>query len=271
MYGNQFYNETTRRYVAVFGTLFNDISIQRNNATGSVSKTLKVPINYAPMQKVLARIDQDLELDAPAMTLPRMSFEITGMNYAPDRKLPRMNKLRKTDAETNSSQAIAYNPAPYDISFDLNIMTKLNEDGTKILEQIIPFFTPDVTHSVKILDDMDLYLDIPIILNSVSFEDVYEGDFESRRSLIWTLSFTMKAYYFGPVSTKKVIKFSTANAFPADNSLVATEGESVTVQPGLKSDGTPANTVENSIPVDDISSDDDWAAIATIEDIPDEQ
>lgn len=269
MYGNQFYNETTRRYVAVFGTLFNDISIHRKAASGDLLKTLKVPINYAPMQKVLARIDQDLNLDAPAMTLPRMSFEITGMNYAPERKLPKLNKIRKTNADVDQGQDTIFNPAPYDIEFQLNIMTKLNEDGTKILEQILPYFTPDVTHSVKIIDALDLYLDIPLVLNSVSFEDVYEGDFETRRSLIWTLTFTMKAFYFGPTSNKKVIKFAQANAFPEINEQLAEIGESVNVQPGLTAEGTPATRIEDSIPVADINSDDDWAGIASIEDIPD--
>ena len=270
MYGNKFYNETTRRYVAVFGTLFNDISIDRKDGTGKLLSSLKVPINYAPMQKVLARVEGDLNLDAPAISLPRMSFEITGMNYAPERKLPKMNKIRSTSSGDDAGQSLVYNPVPYDISFDLNIMTKLNEDGTKILEQIIPYFSPDVTHSVKLIDDLDLYLDIPVVLNTVAFEDIYEGDFETRRSLIWTLSFTMKAFYFGPVTKKKVIRFAQATAFPDTDIVNTTVGEAVKVQPGLTPEGEPATRIEDSIPVADIDADDNWGAIATIEDVPDE-
>jgi hypothetical protein len=212
MYGNHFYNETTRRYVAVFGTMFNDIEITRKTGT-TTTQQMKVPINYAPMQKILARIDQNLQNNAPAITLPRMSFEMTGMSYAPDRKLTRVTKMVRASASDGSMTSM-FAPAPYDIEFQLNIMTKYNEDGTKIIEQILPFFTPDCTVSVKLIDELGTYFDIPIVLNSVSQEDTYEGDFESRRALIWTLNFTMKGYFFGPVSTQKQITFVDADVYP---------------------------------------------------------
>ena len=212
MYGNHFYNETTRRYVAVFGTMFNDIVISRKTGNTTVQQ-MKVPINYAPMQKILARLDQDLQLNAPAITLPRMSFEMTGMTYNPDRKLTSVTKLVKASGADGTMTSM-FAPAPYDIEFQLNIMTKYNEDGTKIVEQILPYFKPDCTVSVKLIDDLGTYFDIPIVLNSVSQEDTYEGDFESRRALIWTLNFTMKGYFFGPVSTKKQITFVDADIYP---------------------------------------------------------
>lgn len=212
MYGNHFYNETTRRYVAVFGTMFNDIVISRKTGTTQVQQ-MKVPINYAPMQKILARLDQDLQLNAPAITLPRMSFEMTGMTYNPDRKLTSVTKLVKASAADGQMHTM-FAPAPYDLEFQLNVMTKYNEDGTKIIEQILPYFKPDCTVSVKLIDELGTYFDIPIILNSVSQEDTYEGDFQTRRALIWTLNFTMKAYFFGPVATKKQISFVDADIYP---------------------------------------------------------
>lgn len=235
MYGNHFYNETTRRYVAVFGTMFNDIEISRKTGN-TVTQTMKVPINYAPMQKILARLDQDLQLNAPAITLPRMSFEMTGMTYAPDRKLTSITKLVKASAADGSMTSM-FAPAPYDIEFQLNIMTKYNEDGTKIIEQILPYFKPDCTVSVKLIDALGTYFDIPIILNSVSQEDTYEGDFESRRALIWTLNFTMKGYFFGPVSTKKQITFVDADIYPTTTVQSGADrnqaGSQITVAPAI--------------------------------------
>jgi hypothetical protein len=185
MYGNHFYNESTRRYVAVFGTLFNDIIIERKNAnnTTSVSK-IKVPINYAPMQKILARLDQDPNLNAPAMTLPRMSFEITGMTYSAERKLTSLTKQQKAIDTDDKSATTLFTPAPYDIEFQLNIMTKYNEDASKILEQILPFFKPDITVGVKMIDTLATFVDIPIVLTGVSMEDTYEADFDTRRALV---------------------------------------------------------------------------------------
>ena len=160
MYGNHFYNESTRRYVAVFGTMFNDIQIGRSNNAGAEVQRMTVPINYAPMQKILAKLEQDPNLDAPAMTLPRMSFEITGMAYNAERKLTSMTRQVNGSATSDGSVTSLFTPAPYDIEFQLNIMTKYNEDGMKILEQILPYFKPDCTVSVKIIDELNTYVDV---------------------------------------------------------------------------------------------------------------
>jgi len=261
MYGNHFYNESTRRYVAVFGTMFNDIQIGRSNNAGAETQRMTVPINYAPMQKLLARLEQDPDLDSTAITLPRMSFEITGMAYNGDRKLTSLTK--QTRASATGSKSTLYTPSPYDIEFQLNIMTKYNEDGTKILEQILPYFKPDVTVSVKMIDSMDLYVDLPIVLNSVSTEDSYEGDFTTRRALIWTLNFTMKAYYFGPTIQKKVIKFIDVN-FKPDMDTTTPTSSSVTIQPGLTTEGVGTQVLAESIAYSDISVDDDWKYIVQV-------
>lgn len=264
MFGNKFYNETTRRYVAVFGTLFNDISIDRTNNDGTFTQSMKVPIHYAPMQKILARLEQDPNLNAPAMTLPRMSFEILGMTYDSTRNLPR-NNIYRTGSAIASSLQTQYTPAPYDLEFQLNIMTKYNEDGTKILEQILPFFKPDFTVSVKILDELELYVDIPVVLNSVSTEDVYEGSFEERRALIWTLSFTMKAFYFGPTKNKKVIKFSEAKVTTNDD--ITFPDINVAVQPGRTANNEPTTSLADSVHYSEIDVNDNWGFIVTVEDI----
>ena len=259
MFGQRFYNETTRRYVATFGTLFNDIQITRKDNQGQVIQTMLVPINYAPMEKILARLEQDPNLSAPAISLPRMSFEITGMEYSPERKLTSLTRHTQANSSDDSQLNKLYTPAPYNIQFQLNIMTKYNEDGTKILEQIIPFFKPDVTVSVRLIDEYNLFLDIPIVLNSVSKEDAYEADFTTRRSLIWTLDFTMKAYFFGPVSNQKVIKFVEVDAH---DKLTDTVYDSrTTVQPGLTAGGEGTTDPAQTVPYADISIDDDWKFI----------
>jgi hypothetical protein len=261
MYGNHFYNESTRRYVAVFGTLFNDIIIERKNAnnTTSVSK-IKVPINYAPMQKILARLDQDPNLNAPAMTLPRMSFEITGMTYSAERKLTSLTKQQKAIDTDDKSATTLFTPSPYDIEFQLNIMTKYNEDASKILEQILPFFKPDITVGVKMIDTLATFVDIPVVLNSVSMEDSYEADFQTRRALIYTLNFTMKAYFFGPTSTKKLIKFIDIDMYPSFNE--ADGGEQIHITPGVEV--TAGNFVATTIyKILDLgtASDSDWQGV----------
>jgi hypothetical protein len=141
-------------------------------------------------------------------------------------------------------------------------MTKYTEDGTKILEQILPYFKPDITVSVKMIDAMDFYVDIPVVLQSVTTEDTYEGDFQSRRVLTWTLNFQMKAFYFGPVSNKKMIKFVDNNIYTSTTATVAEE--QVNVQPGLTSGGQPTTQIANSVAYSDINIDDNWAEIVQI-------
>lgn len=264
MFGSTFYNETTRRYVAVFGTLFNDITISRKDNSGTTIQTMKVPVNYGPMQKFLARLEQDPSLTAPAMTLPRITFEITGMSYDGDRVLTGLTRNRAPKATDNNSYNTQFTPTPYNIEFQLNIMTKYTEDGSKILEQILPYFKPEFTPTVKLVDDLDMYFDIPVVLTSVSTEDTYDGSFEDRRALIWTLSFTMKAYYFGPVLQKKVIKFVNVQTY--DGLTANTSLESIHVQPGLTANGTPTTNINNTVSYNDINFIDNWDYIVQIVD-----
>jgi hypothetical protein len=185
-----------------------------------------------------------------------------GMNYNPARKVGSLIRQTKSISTDDSNVLNLYSPAPYDIDFQLNIMTKYTEDGTKILEQILPFFKPDVTVSVKMIDSMDFYVDIPVVLQSVTTEDSYEGDFESRRVLMWTLNFQMKAFYFGPTTNKRIIKFVDNNIYTNTTATVAEE--QVNVQPGLTSGGQPTTKIANSVAYSDINIDDNWAEIVQI-------
>lgn len=261
MFGARFYHETTRRYVAMFGTLFNDILIRRYDNDGVLTQSIKVPLAYGPSQKFLSRLQEDPGLNAPAITLPRMSFEILGMFYDGDRKLTTLMRNSIPSQSTASSYASAYTPTPYNLEFQLNIMTKYTEDGTKIIEQILPYFKPDFTPSVRILDELEYYLDVPVILNSVTQEDIYEGTYDERRALIWTLNFTVKAWYFGPAVDRKIIKFAQAKSYTGINN--ENSSQTISVQPGLTANGAPTTNIGDSVPYADIAGDDDWAAIVT--------
>ena len=262
MFGHVYYHEAIRRYVAIFGTLFNDIIITRKDNNDAEVQRFKVPLSYGPAQKFLSRIQQDPNFDAPAIVLPRMSFEVTGMNYDGQRKVMGYNAKQASDTAYFEQQ---YSPAPYDIDFELTIMTRYAEDGLKTVEQILPFFKPQWTSSVKLLDDYDLFWDIPLVLNSVSPMDEYEGQYDERRVITWTLNFTMKGYFIGPKVQKKVIKFAKVNT----HGTLQDEGdpETLTVQPGLTANGEPTTDITETIPYLNINEDDDWDYIVNIEDV----
>ena len=209
MLGQTYYHQTIRKYVILFGTLFNDISVQKRNSAGQLVSTQKVPIAYGPKQKFITRIGQDPSVNRKvAIQLPRMGFEMTSITYDPTRKLNTMGQ-RVNKIYTNGVPSIKkmYNPVPYIFSFSLFIFVDNAEDGTQILEQILPFFTPEFTTTINVLTEMDLKLDVPLIINSVANEDVYDGDFATRRTIIWTLDFTLKGYIYPEIkSGAKIVK-----------------------------------------------------------------
>ena len=222
MLGVTYGHRILRDYVVAFGTIFNDISIIRRTSAGDISTYVRVPLSYAPKERFIARLNQDPNLTrAVALTLPRMSFEMTTMNYAGERKLNTVNKIRKIGA-TSNTVASAFGPVPYDIGFSLHIYTRNTEDASNIVEQILPFFTPEFTITIKSMTDLAVKVDAPIILNGISKEDTYEGGFEERRTLIWTLDFTLKGLLFGPVSTtsglikKAYIEFYTPSQYSVE-------------------------------------------------------
>ena len=209
MLGNQFYHETMRKIVVSFGTLFNNIQIVRKNSSGAVVQSMKVPLAYGPQQKFLARLNADPSLASKvAVTLPRLGFEMNGITYDPSRKLNRVQKFRKVKKSADDADKLdtQYMPVPYNIEFTLYAMAKNSDDALQIVEQILPYFQPDYTLTVNDMADMGIKRDIPIILNSVSYEDNYQGDFTERRAIIYTMTFTAKFYLYGPVTSSSVIK-----------------------------------------------------------------
>ena len=207
MLGQQFYNETIRKVVVAFGTMFNDIHLVRKDNSGTIIQTMKVPLAYGPRQKFLVRLREDADLTKQvAVTLPRLGFEITGLSYDPARKLNRVQKFRKVKGDNNKQLDTQYMPVPYNVDFELYVLSKQSDDALQIVEQILPYFQPDYTVTIKDNIEMGTKRDVPIVLNGVTYEDDYEGDFTSRRSIIYTLNFTTKFYLYGPVTSSKVIK-----------------------------------------------------------------
>jgi hypothetical protein len=209
MFGTYFYNESMRRMTIAFGQLFNKIKIKRKDSEGDIVQSIAVPLAYAPKEKFLTRLDQQPNLGERemAITLPRMSFEISGISYDGSRKLTRVQKYKQVKAgEDGKVMTYNYTPVPYNISYTLNIFTATAESGLQIVEQILPFFQPDYTVTVNAVPSLNIKRDVPIILNDVNYDDSYNGDFTQRRAVIYTLNFTAKTYLFGPATTQGVIK-----------------------------------------------------------------
>ena len=216
MLGTQFYNETIRNVVVAFGTMFNDIHLVRKNNSGTIIQTMKVPLAYGPRQKFLVRLREDADLTKQvAVTLPRIGFEITGLSYDPARKLNRVQRFKKVKSGTNKQLESQYMPVPYNVDFELYVLSKQSDDALQIVEQILPFFQPDYTVTINDNAAMDSKRDVPVILNSVSYEDDYEGEFTSRRSIIYRLGFTAKFYLYGPITSAKVIRTVMVDQYTA--------------------------------------------------------
>ena len=221
MLGNAtFYNRTIRKIVVAFGTVFNDIYLVRYTKDGITAKeTIKVPLNWGAKEKYITRLTADPTLTKSiATTVPRISFEMTGMNYDSSRKLP--TTVRNFSANNATTVNAQYVPVPYNFDFSMSIYVRNTEDGTQILEQILPFFTPDFSVTVDFIPLMDPKYDMPIILNSVSNETTYEGDMMETRMIIWNLEFTAKSHIWPPVKTGKIIKTANTNLFIQPNSLL---------------------------------------------------
>ena len=201
MLNSHFYHEIIRKTIVSFGTLFNGIEIKHDDRSGGIHSIVKVPISYGPQQKFLARLEQNRDLvDGPAraITLPRMSFEMVGIQYDAGRKVSTMQTFKAVNKET-SKMIKGFMPVPYNITFQLSILSKLNEDAIQILEQILPFFQPTFNLTIDLVSTIGEKRDMPITLESISMDDNYEADFLTRRALIYTLNFTCKTYMFGPV------------------------------------------------------------------------
>jgi len=260
-----FYNEILRRTIISFGTLFNNISIQHTDTSDNVTSVVKVPLAYGPTQKFLARLEQSPDLNkSTAITLPRMSFEFTGLTYDPQRKVTTTQQFIVKDPTDGSETKKAYMPVPYNMQFELSVMTKLNDDMLQIVEQILPYFQPAYNLTIELVDSIKEKRDVPIVLENITMQDDYEGDFTSRRVLLYTLRFTAKTYLFGPVSsaTTDIIRRATISyATGTDTSNTTRElsysstpralkNYTGTVTTNISSDVTTTSTI---IEVDDVS------------------
>ena len=268
MFGSQFYHQSIRKYVIMFGNMFNDIVVRRLDATGVSLKTITVPLAYGPKEKFLVRITQDPNLDQQvAIQLPRMGFEMTTLAYDGQRRLAGTSRNVKVVDDKNKLD-FTYMPVPYDMNFNLYAYVRNADDGAQIMEQIVPYFGPEWTNQVKLIPEMSLIQDVPTILNTVSIEDTYEGDFNNRRALIYTFDFTVKGYFYGPVRRQGIIKRSqidfgivtgnTTNKITIEDMARTGRSSRIVVQPGLLANGSPTTDNTQSIPYTQIEATDDY-------------
>jgi hypothetical protein len=257
-----FYNGVTRKYIIMFGNMFNDIRVVRNNSAGTPVQTIGVPIAYGPVESFLQRINSDSNIDREiAIQLPRLSFELINMNYAPERTLNKMNKNTNIGSSASSVRA-QYSPIPYDFQIALYGMFSNNEDAVQVNEQILPFFRPEWTSSLKLIPAIGDYYDIPTVFNDMSIEDTYENDFVTRRAIIYTWNFTIKGYLFGPVSNRGVIKRTIIDMVAQQsNNAIDTEigpHHKIILTPGQYANGSPTANSAASISYQNISANSTW-------------
>ena len=236
MLGTYFYHEIIRKTVIAFGTLFNEVHVRHQDAAGKDISDIKVPISYGPKQKFLARIQQQPDLNkAVQITLPRMSFEVSNIQYDPSRKAGITQTFK---AQEGAKLKKVFMPVPYNLGFELNILTKLQDDSMQILEQILPFFQPGFTLTIDLAKSIGEKRDVPMVLDSITFTDDYEGNFETRRALIYTLNFTAKTYMFGPIadSTEGLIRKVQVDYYSDTNTQTAKREQRYTVKAAAKKD-----------------------------------
>jgi len=229
MLDQRFYWGTIRKAIVAFGSMFNNITIQRTDADGNVVQLQKVPLSYSPKQKFLTKIRQQPEVDTQnvQVLLPRMGFEMISLEYDPNRKISPIQQSRTINS--SSAANAQYAPTPYNINVILYVYAKNQDDGLQVIEQILPYFNPDYNLTIKAVPQLNIKNDLPIILSSIGFEDDYEGDLTTRRSIIWTLSFVLKLNFYGPVSKQGIIKKTTSNIF--NDAELTSQQQIITVQP----------------------------------------
>jgi hypothetical protein len=253
MFGHSYYHGAIRKYIIMFGNMFNDIDVVRYNNAGTAVQTIRVPIAYGPKEKFLVRLRTDPNLDRDvAIQLPRLAFEITDMSYAPTRSLSKLQKNTAIGSQGDSLRS-QFTPVPYDINMSLYGMFANQEDAVQVVEQILPFFRPEWTNSVKLVPSIGQFYDIPTVMTGLSIEDTYEADFQVRRAIIYTFTFTVKGYIFGPVSNKGVIK-RTVLDFASDSTVGTPFNERISLTPGLLANGSPTANSSASIDTSSITA-----------------
>lgn len=229
-----FYHEHVRKAIIAFGTIFNTIQIRRKNPEGEVAQSLRVPLSYAPKNKIIARILEDQTFEDGrgkySVTLPRMAFEITSLTYDASRKLVPIQTVRALNAPGEPTK-VSFVSTPYNMGINLSIFSKNTEDGLQIVEQILPYFNPDFNVTINEIPELGVKRDIQFILESVNLTDDYIGNFEARRSVVWDLNFTVKINFFGNVSNAELIKKSIINLYSDTENVIAGTSITTTVSP----------------------------------------
>lgn len=275
-----FYRQNFKRCATAFMSLFTDVWVQRFDGNGNIQNSFEVPIGYGPKEKWLGRLEGNPDLNRPVgIALPRMGAEIVGLSYAPERKLKSTQKMVSSAALSNnsitanttggdpSSASFVYVPVPMDLQWRLDIMTQTTDDANQIIEQIIPFFTPEWVNRVRLVDELEIEYNIPVVFKNASLYDSYkDGDTKERRLMVWSLMFVMKAYFIGPPHTRKIIKISKADTYI--NSDATTWSIEANTSPGMTANGQPTTNPNNSVNPLTINFDDDWGyAVQILEDM----
>lgn len=272
MLGSHFYHGLIRKYVVLFGSIFNDIYVDRKDENNVTQRTIKIPLQYGPKERYLTRYRQNPDLLREiSMVFPRMAFEITNIQYDPSRKLNTIGKIPNVNSNNGNVLDTQYNPVAYNFDITLSIIARNTQDALQIVEQILPYFTPQWTETLSLVDGMDIQMDIPIVLRNVQMVDTYAGNFESKEWIIWDLTFTLKGYLYGPTRTKALIKESIVNAYipkgkKASSGIGITPAvATVTVTPGMLANGSPTSNASLSVPSSEISPDDNYGFITDFE------
>jgi hypothetical protein len=256
MFGTWFYHKRVRTAVSVFGSLFNNLHVLRHNGSGETISQVKVPLSYAPKRNFISRLEEMSKGENAerrvAMKLPRMSFEITNMAYDPTRQLPKVNNISKASNAITKRQKI-YTATPYTISFQLNIYAKSQDDALQIVEQVLPYFAPQYTATIKPFADIpSLTEDVPISLTGTAFSDDFEGAVEQRRTIIYTLDFDMKIALYGPEGTGDIIREVRNNFFMMES--------------GFNDSDVYLNTQVTTLDPSGVSVDSDYGFLTTTQD-----
>lgn len=241
----KFYHSTIRKSVIAFGNLFNNILIDRKDANGNVVQTIKVPLSYAPRQKFIARIEAlpTVESRSTQILLPRMAFEMLSVAYDPSRRVSLIQQNRAVNSTSNTLNS-QYAPSPYNLQMSLYVYAKNQDDGLQIIEQILPYFNPDFNVSINAIPTLNIKNDMQIVLSNISYDDQYEGDFTQRRAIVWTLDFTVKLNFFGPISKTGVITTVYADLFNNPEMTERLQTYEVTIDPTNATRGNVTSFVE---------------------------
>jgi hypothetical protein len=260
MFGQTYYHGTMRKYIILFAKLFSDIIITREDANNNITASIQVPITFGPKDKMIEIINQDPDkTKEAAIVLPIMSYNYGPVRYRQDNKLNTLRKHVRKNANNASNFYYVYNPVPVDIDFSLYVYVKNAEDGTKIVEQIIPYFRPDWTAKVELIPEAGISQNISIVLNNCDHEDHYDSvNITQRRALIWVLNFTLNGYLFGPEMSGPIIKFANTRYFVGEPNNDPNVLSATIVSPGMLANGEPTTNTELSIDPKSIFVDDDW-------------